>query len=139
MHILFREKQRRTTNCISKQCESNVNKCSLKKICYFGGCKKKTLKGKRDENKESEEKKMGKTLWKLETSRKWLKGYRDNAAMRDDTEHLYMKEMLFTGSLLLIWSLSEGDDSAYEFACAVFQLLKALFVTTKIFEYWPMK
>jgi len=48
----------------------------------------KTLKGKRDENKESEERKMGKTLWKLETSRKWLKGNRDNAAMRDDTQSI---------------------------------------------------
>jgi len=41
---------------------NSVNKCSLNKNILFWKLWEKTLKGKRDENKESEERKMGKTL-----------------------------------------------------------------------------
>lgn len=112
-----------------------MNKRSLKKKDAILEAVKKKFEGKKDEKKESEEKKMGKTLWKLETSRKWLKGYLDNAAMRDDTQSIstWKKCSLLAVSFSYDPYLKGMKVHINLHTCSIFQLLKASFDATKIF------
>lgn len=83
----FREKQRPTTlialaNSVKAMCINVL----WKKMLFWRLWR--NFWGEKGWEQGERRKKMVKTLWKLETSRKWLKGYLDNAAMRDDTQSI---------------------------------------------------